>query len=157
MSNPVSIVNVEDIAWKEDSHGEHYVSAARRLSGKMALGVRVERIPPGKLSCPYHYHLKEDEFFLVLSGKAMLRHGEETVEVREGDAISCPHGEDGAHQLYNHTDESFEMLSVGRNQGSEVCFYPDSGKWMIGDLKQVGTFTETDYWHGEPDPPLMKR
>jgi|GEM_PF-3967244 len=32
----------------------------------------------------------------------MLRYGDTTVEVKEGDAISFPQGEQVAHQFYNH-------------------------------------------------------
>jgi uncharacterized cupin superfamily protein len=157
MSEPVSVVNIEQVAWERESYTEHYASASRRLSGRMALGVRLERLSPGKVSCPYHYHLKEDEFFLVVRGKALLRTPEGTREVTQGDAISCPHGELGAHQLYNHGTEDVEFLAVGQNQPDEVCHYPDSGKWMVRAIKKVGLFSETEYWHAEPDPPLVTR
>ena len=87
----------------------------------------------------------------------MLRLPDETREVKQGDAISCPHGEESAHQFYNHTDEDVEILMVSQNRPDEVCFYPDSGKWLIRDLGMHGRFTKTEYFDGEPDPPLIKR
>lgn len=157
MDSTVRVVNVTDVPWREVSHGEHFASASRRLTRGMKLGASIDRLEPGKVSSPFHYHLKEDEFFLVLRGRVMLRHGAETVEVREGDAISCPRGEGGAHQFFNHGDEPAEILMVSQNRDDEVCFYPDSGKWLVRDLGKVGRFEETDYWDGEPEPPLITR
>jgi uncharacterized cupin superfamily protein len=152
----VQIVKTEDVPWQELTHGEHFASVSRPLSRGMLLGANIERIGPGKVSCPLHCHLREDEFFLVLRGSATLRTSTGTIEVREGDAISCPAGERSAHQFYNHTQEPTDILMVGRNGPDDACFYPDSGKWMIRALKKVGRFTETDYMDGEPDPPIVK-
>jgi uncharacterized cupin superfamily protein len=153
----IRIVKTEDVPWDTFTHGEHFASASRGLTGGMPLGANIERLAPGKVSCPLHYHLREDEFFLVLRGRAMLRTTTGTIEVREGDAISCPAGEGSAHQFFNHTDEPTDILMVGRNSPDDACYYPDSGKWMIRALKKIGRVTETDYMDGEPDPPIVKR
>jgi hypothetical protein len=38
------------------------------------------------------------------------------------------HGERIAHQFYNHTDETVDILMVSENLPYEVCYYPDSDK-----------------------------
>ncbi|MBC8121955.1 MAG: cupin domain-containing protein [Gemmatimonadaceae bacterium] len=161
MSDIPNIVNLNQLEWTEKTYSEHYSSLSKRLSPSMSqekghIGVVVERLQPGKSSCPFHFHLHEDEFFLVLKGRAMLRLGEQTVEVQEGDAISCPRGERIAHQLYNHTDEDTDILMVGENLPHEVCYYPDSDKWMSCSIGMVGKFQATDYWADEPDPPTIR-
>lgn len=157
MSGSVSVVRGDDVPWEEAAHGGGFASRSRGLSRGMQLGANVERLAPGKASAPFHFHLKADEFFLVLRGRALLRHAGGTVEVIAGDAISCPRGADGAHQFFNHTEEPADILMVGENRADEICGYPDSGKWRIRELGAVGRLTETDYWDGEPDPPLVAR
>lgn len=87
---------------------------------------------------------------------ALLRYGDRTIEVKEGDVISFPHGERIAHQFYNHTDEPVDILMVGENLPYEACYYPDSDKWLSRSMGKVGKFESTDYWADEPDPPVIK-
>ena len=156
-TSSVSIVNAHDVAWETYVGTEHVQSIYSVLSKDMVLGVNIERIDPGKVSCPYHWHLRGDEFFLVLEGRAMLRHADGVTEVKKGDAISCPAGEAGVHQFYNPFDEPAQILMVGKNEPDDVCGYPDSGKVMIRGIKKVGRLSETEYMDGEPDPPIIKR
>ena len=162
MSNHPNIINMNNLDWKEEHYSEHYTGWSKRLSSPAMdckqghIGVRVERLRPKSLSCPFHYHIHEDEFCLILKGKAMLRYGDKTIEVSEGDAISFPRGERVAHQFYNHTDETMDILMVGENLPYEVCYYPDSDKWLSRSIHKVGKFESTDYWTDEPDPPVLK-
>lgn len=156
-----NVVNIHDLEWQEMKFKEHYSGFSKQLTTNMPrenghIGVRLGRLSPGSLSCPFHYHLHGDEFFLVMKGKVMLRYGDETQELTEGDAVSCPRGTGIAHQFYNHTDEDVEMLIVGENVPHEVCHYPDSDKWMSRAAQRVGKFVATDYWADEPEPPVMK-
>lgn len=161
MSDIPNIFNMNELEWKEEHYSENYTGWSKRLSPSMDrkkghIGVVVERLKPKSLSCPFHYHVCEDEFCPILNGKAMLRYGDRTVEVREGDAISFPRGERIAHQFYNHTDEMVDILMVGENLSHEVCYFPDSDKWLSRAIGKVGKFEGTDYWTDEPDPPVMK-
>lgn len=156
MKSTVRIVKSEEQPWEDSVHDEHHAGRYRVLSKGMKLGVNVEWIGPGKVTCPFHWHMKEDEFFLVLKGKAMMRTDDGNIEVVEGDAISCPAGEGSAHQFWNHTDEPTQLMMVGANRPDEVCYDPDSDKWLIRDLKLHGRVTKTDYWDGEQSPPKIK-
>jgi uncharacterized cupin superfamily protein len=49
-----------------------------------------------------------------------------------------------------------DILMVGENLPHEVCYYPDSDKWLSRLIGKVGKFEGTDYWADEPDPPAMK-
>ena len=163
MSSHDWIANEADLEWVPwGGDNPHYGGWVKRLSVGMAreaehIGVKLERIPPGKLSCVFHYHVVEDEFFMVLKGRAMLRMGDERIEVKAGDAISCPRGTRVAHQFYNHTDEDMEMLVVGENRANEICHYPDSNKWAVRGARLMGKFEPTDYFTDEPDPPILTR
>jgi uncharacterized cupin superfamily protein len=161
MTDTPKIVNMNDIEWQEAHYSEHYTGWSKRLTPAMErkqghLGVVVERLKPKSLSCPFHYHVHEDEFCLILEGKALLRYGEQTIEVKAGDAISFPRGERIAHQFYNHTDEMVDILMMGENLPYETCYYPDSDKWLSRAIGKVGKFESTDYWTDEPVPPVMK-
>lgn len=161
MSDSPHIVNVNNLEWQEEHYSEHYSGWSKRLSPSMDrkqghIGIVVERLKPKTLSCPFHYHVHEDEFCFILKGKVLLRYGDTTTEVNEGDAISFPRGERVAHQFYNHTDEVVEILMVGENLPYEVCYYPDSDKWLSRSIGNIGKFAGTDYWADEPNPPVMK-
>lgn len=162
MSDTPKIVNMNELEWKESYSSEHYSGWSKRLTPSMSqeeghLGVVVERLKPKTLAYPFHYHVHEDEFCLILRGKALLRYGDTTVEVKEGDAISFPRGERIAHQFYNHTEDTVDILMLGENLLHEVCYYPDSDKWMSLSIDGVGKFEKTDYWTDEPELPVMKQ
>ncbi|MEO0533889.1 MAG: cupin domain-containing protein [Cyanobacteria bacterium P01_A01_bin.123] len=161
MADRLNIVNMDELEWTAENYSENYTGWSKRLTPSMNrkqghIGVMVERLKPKTLSCPFHYHVHEDEFCLILKGKAMLRYGDKIVEVTKGDAISFPRGERIAHQFYNHTDEMVDILMVGENLPYEVCYYPDSDKWLSRSIGQIGKFENTDYWTDEPDIPVMK-
>ncbi|WP_228052444.1 cupin domain-containing protein [Nodosilinea sp. LEGE 07298] len=162
MPDTPKIVNMNELEWKEAHHSEHYTGWSKRLTPSMNsrqghIGVVVERLKPQSLSCPFHYHVHEDEFCLILKGKALLRYGKTTVEVNEGDAISFPRGERMAHQFYNHTNETVDILMMGENLPYDACYYPDSDKWLSRSIPGVGKFEATDYWADEPEIPIMKQ
>lgn len=125
----------------------------RALGG--SLGVVQNTLRSGHVGCPFHWHLREDEVFFVLSGRGLLRYGEETREVRAGDCISCPAGTRVAHQLANPFEEDFVYLAIGHRDPNEVCGYPDNGKVMVRALQTVGRLDALDYMEGEPDPPRI--
>jgi len=55
------------------------------------IGVVIERLCPKSLSCPFHYHVHEDEFCLNL-GQGMLRQVTISRWKWEGDAIFRANG-----------------------------------------------------------------
>jgi uncharacterized cupin superfamily protein len=61
-------------------------------------------VPPGRTMCPFHYHQREVETFFVMSGRGVLRYGEKTRVLTEGDCLCCPAGTGVAHQIANPFD-----------------------------------------------------
>jgi uncharacterized cupin superfamily protein len=89
-------------------------------------------LDPGKYSYPYHFHRNPEELFVILLGKAILRKfNNKFVEIAENDILFFEMGQEGAHQLYNHTDKPCIYLDLRTINGVDICEYPDSGKIMI--------------------------
>lgn len=153
------VTHAED-APEEGGGAAPWASRWRMLTPHMeAMGGRLNvvqnTLPPGSAGCPFHWHLREDEVFFVLSGRGVLRYGERVGEIRAGDCISCPAGTQVAHQIANPFDEDLVYLAIGPHDPHEVCGYPDNGKVMVRAVKTVGRLEPRDYLDGEPDPPKI--
>lgn len=156
---PPMIVNVDELPENERVMGP-YGAASQCLTPSMrarggSLGINRMRLQKGQTTCPFHYHLREDEAFFVLSGRGVLRYGEELREIRAGDCISCPAGTAVAHQIANVHDEELVYLAIGAFDAHEVCVYPDTEKVMVRGIKQRGRVSAMDYFEEEPNPPKI--
>lgn len=100
-----------------------------RQVGSERVGASLWELPAGEAAYPYHYHLAEEELLIVLSGRPSLRTPDGWRELEEGEVVSFPVGEPGAHQIVNNTDESVRFLAVS-NQQPDIVIRPDSG--MLG-------------------------
>ena len=110
----------------------------------------VRSLDPGKYSYPYHFHRNAEEIFVILSGKATLRTPEKFVEVSQGDIVFFEIGPEGAHQLYNHTDQPCVFLDIRTAVGLDVCEYPDSGKINILPYQEIyKSEDKVDYYKDE--------
>ena len=108
--------------------GAHYTPvtpALDALGGR--LGANVTRVPPGRAACPFHFHMREDEIFYVLSGRGVLRYGDAFAEIGPGDCVSCPAGTGTGHQIFNPFEHDLVYLAAGLNAPDEVCGYPERG------------------------------
>jgi len=119
------------------------------LSKRHPFDVTLARIPPGKSYCPYHTESAQFEFYLVVSGRGMVRDETGVTEVGPGDAFFFAPGE--AHQTSNNGDEDFVYYVFADNPIGDSCYYPDSKKWAVqpppGNIIIKGS--ETDYFDGE--------
>ena len=136
-----NIVNAQDVPWIElaDPSAPKFAARARRLglpAGCQRLGCTMYEVPPGKRSCPFHYHLANEEAIYILDGEATLRLGDREVAVRAGDYIALPVGPAHPHQLINASAAPVRYLCMSTLQTPEVAIYPDSGK--IGFSTAVG-------------------
>ena len=154
------VVNARDQEEHVHLDGEHWGGSYKVLTpalrgtdgrGMGRLGINETRLPPGRALCPFHYHQREDEVFYVLSGRGVLRYGDELTDIGPGDCISCAAGNGVAHQIANPFDEDLVYLAIGPNDPDEVCVYPDSGKVLVRSLRAVGVLERTAYMHGEAD------
>lgn len=113
----------------------------------------IRELPPGNLSCPYHYHTDEEEVFVVIEGEAQLRQNGKKELISKGDIIFFKSGEAGAHQIYNHSDKPFKYLDLSTNRDYGYCVYPDSKKVNIGNGHIYTEDDQVSYYEGERDLP----
>ncbi len=161
MSPPI-VVNVRDVPEIDHVEGRWggtykvLTPALAELAGpRPRLGVSCSRLTRGQTTCPFHYHLREDEAFFVLSGRGVLRYGDELHDIGPGDCIACPADTRIAHQIANPYDEDLVYLGMGLNDPHEVGVYPDTGKVMVRGLGRIGFLHDTAYLEGEPATPRI--
>ena len=155
---PLRRLNLESAATEPDSTDPPgYRSAMNRFGpsiGAKRLGGSVYDIPPGQSICPYHYEWGDEEWLIVLDGRAGVRHPEGEEELERGDVVCFPPGPEGAHKVTNRTGEPLRVLMVSTLDDVGVAVYPDSDKVGVyppgateGRLFRQGT--AVDYWDGE--------
>lgn len=154
------VVNVDEVEETSCLKGEHWGGYDKVLTPSMRpkggkLGMARSRLPRGRSMCPFHYHQLEDEIFFVLSGRGVLRYGDDVRELRAGDCVSCPAGTKVAHQICNPFEEDLVYLAIGPHEPQEVGVYPDNGKVMIRGLQRVGKLEDLPYLAGEPERPRI--
>jgi len=157
---PCHVVNLAEVDEVDCRSGEHWGGFDRQLTPSMRpkggrLGVHQARLPKGRTMCPFHYHEREDEVFFILSGRGVLRYGEDVRELRAGDCVSCPAGTKTAHQIGNPFDDDLVYLAIGPHDPHEVCVYPDSNKIMVRSQRYNGFLENKSYTEGEPIPPKI--
>ena len=156
------IRNFNDVKMETSARAPHYDGAcgARLARGTAALklGASVDILPPGKRGCPYHFHYEDEEMFIVLEGEGTLRVAGEMLPIREGDIMFIPPGPEYPHQILNTSDKPLKFLSVSTMAQTEICEYPDSGKYLaysktggplLGDGRMHRLKDDLDYWDGE--------
>lgn len=121
-----------------------------RAIGADRLGYGLLHLAPGESYCPYHWHTREEELYVVMSGTPTVRTPTGTFELRPGDCVAFAVGARGAHRLCNDGSDDALVLAVANTDRGDVCYYPDSGKLLV---ESIGTLVrETpplDYYEGE--------
>jgi uncharacterized cupin superfamily protein len=150
------IRNPRDAALVRERRDPLYETRCVRLSTGTAahkLGGGFDVVPPGKRSCPYHFHHNQEELFIVLRGRGALRVDGEMLAIEAGDVIFIPPGREFAHQIVNDSDAPLEYLSFSTQEIVDVIEYPDSRKLLArapGVRHSARADGAVDYWEGEP-------
>jgi uncharacterized cupin superfamily protein len=155
--------NLNDPHFDEQRDQEGFTARRARIGyqlGAERLGVSLWELPPGEAAYPYHFHLGEEELLIVLAGAPALRTPEGWSELAEGDVVSFPRGEDGAHQLVNRTDATVRFLAISTNGDPDLVVCPDAGKLGAAErLPRGGGLRKwfriedaVDYYDGERPP-----
>ena len=144
---------IESVPWQEFSRGGRFGSRYRALGefgGCSHVGVAIEELPPGKQSCPAHFHMLEEEQMWILDGRATLRLGEKTYQVSAGDYVVFPAGQKAGHCLINTSDAVCRFLIIGERNPNDVMVYPDSDKVRVRALDEnYRRSARMAYWDGE--------
>lgn len=155
------IRNFNEASLEHQVRAPLYESLAARLGTGTAaskLGASVDTVPPGKRSCPYHFHHAQEEMFVVLDGSGTLRVAGEMLPIRAGDVVFIPPGPQYPHQIINTSEQALKYLSISTRESPEICEYPDSDKYLATASTTDGapafsavqrTNTSVDYWDGE--------
>ena len=146
MSEPLQ-VKVSDVTRSHQSEHTGYEYYIRELVPKGSAeqcAVSLYEIPPGKSAFPYHYHMKNEESFYIISGKGILKTPLGERPVSAGDFLFFPANEKGAHKLTNASEtELLIYLDFDTYNNIDVAFYPDSGKIGVWG-KNIGQLYKTD-------------
>jgi uncharacterized cupin superfamily protein len=132
------------------------------LAGAERLGASLYELPPGQTAFPYHAHLANEELLIVLRGSPSLRTPRGSRMLAEGEVVSFPVGDRGAHQVTNRSAESVRFLIVSEMRAPDIVLYPDSEKVGArgsapgsngGGLRMnFRARSAVDYWDGESPP-----
>ena len=168
------IVTLADLTLRSFEHGAVYKgrdAPFAAMLGLKGLGIRYNEVPAGKSMCPFHNHHVEDELFIVLEGEGTYRFGADSFSFKAGDVLGAPAGgHETAHQIINTGGSTLRYLGLSTVAATEVCEYPDSGKFQVNSLaasgqpavhpylaegfqlRQNGRVGEHNlyYWDGEP-------
>jgi uncharacterized cupin superfamily protein len=122
--------------------------------GARQTGATAYDLPPGQSVCPYHYEYGEEEWALVLTGRASVRTPEGTETLEPLEMVFFPAGPDGAHQIRNDTDEPVRVLMWSTVLTPTATAYPDSDKVAIwtgikAEDLIVRRSSGVDYFDGE--------
>ena len=146
----IEVVNLLDVAAGEEIDRDGFRSrlvSIGPLLGAELLGCSVYDVPPGERLWPYHYHLGNEEWLVVVKGRPTLRVPAGERELAPDDVVAFPEGEDGAHTLVNRTDED-ARVAIFSTLRSGNSVYPDSGK-VSANRRVYQTEDAVDYWDGE--------
>lgn len=154
----MKVVNLYTDEWDDDSgwaKPEQYEKKWRGLGSKLGaehMGGSLYELPPGAKTFPYHWHHGTEELVIVLDGRPTLRTPGGERELVRGDVVSFPTGAEGAHQLWNASDEPARIAILSTVVDYEIVHYPDSDKvgMRAEDFRLiVRPEAGLDYWEGE--------
>lgn len=115
--------------------------------------VSIYEIPPLKSAYPYHYHLKNEETFYIISGEGILKTPDGEKQVSAGDLLFFPASSEGAHKLTNTSStEKLVYIDFDVIHDIDVTVYPDSDKigvWGKNVNKVYHLGESVDYYDGE--------
>jgi uncharacterized cupin superfamily protein len=94
-------------------------------AGLTQFGVNLVTLQACALASLRHWHLKEDEFAIVLSGDLILVEDEGETQMRAGDCAAWKAGVANGHHFINRSDQPAQFLVVGTKSSDEVATYSD--------------------------------
>ena len=158
-------VHIDNVPWFEwTSPTGKFAGAGRQVSealggianatianGGHPFDLEMGKLAPGKTGCPFHNHSAQWECYTILRGTGMMRHGEQSRELKAGDVALHPPG--SSHQLINTGDTDLLFYLVADNPLTEFCYYPDSNKWGMFPSGIILQGNEVNYDLGEDDSP----
>ena len=104
----MDVKNLDDVpAFTTKDGSEIRELLAHRNSAIRNQSLAEARVPVGG-STLEHYHAKTEEIYYITAGAGRMRIGNETRDVKPGDAIAIPPG--SRHKIWNTGDETLQLL-----------------------------------------------
>ena len=118
-------INLKDVPvehqqwhWQDNTYERHrqHISVAlgNTKDNPHPFDVELTRVPPGARPCPVHVHSHQWEFFIIVSGKAIVQREGETVEAVVGDCLMQPAGT--RHRIRNSSETEDLVFYVIANE-----------------------------------------
>lgn len=153
---PSNIVNVDSL--EPDAEGDRIVGST---AGAKQAGLHHRTLQPGKASVPAHCHSGEEEFFVMLTGTAVLElipgprlsmEGAETErhELHPGHVVARPPGSRISHYIVGG-DEGGTMLVYGTKDPNDIAYYPKSNKINFRGVGLIARLDALEYADGETE------
>lgn len=144
-------------AYPEPYAGQMAGRSSRRLgdlAGLTQFGVNIVYLEPGAVASLRHWHLKEDEFAMVLSGELVLSEDTGETIMHPGDCAAWKAGVPVGHRFVNRAKEPASFLVVGSKAPDEVATYTevDMKLFIEGDRARA-TYHDGSDWAGPRDLP----
>jgi uncharacterized cupin superfamily protein len=145
-------------AYPEPYAGQMSGRSSHRLAkdaGLTQFAVNIVYLEPGAPASLRHWHLKEDEFAMVLTGELVLIEDDGETMMRPCDCAAWKAGEPNAHHFVNRTDQPASFLVVGTSHPEEVVTYGDVDMKIHVQRPGPSRFTHHDGsdWAGPRDLP----
>lgn len=151
-----NISNIDNVP-KEYIHDSDFQTKLKTVLIGDAIGcekiyVNIDYVKPGGESVKYHSHSQQEEFFLIMSGKGILRLNGEEILINTGDVISKPAGKNIAHQFINNSSEILQILDIGTREKDDIITYPDENVILVKNKNLVFNIGENiKSWSSEPN------
>lgn len=119
------------------------------LAGLTQFGVNIVTLEPGAVASLRHWHLREDEFAMVLEGDLILVEDEGETPMAPGDCAAWKAGVANGHRFVNRSDRPARFLIVGTKAPEEVATYSDVDMQIhIAGGKARFTYRDGSDWTG---------
>jgi uncharacterized cupin superfamily protein len=112
--------------------GEMSVARLAEQAGAEHLGMSLYELGPGQ-GMVFHYHLQREELLVVLTGRLALRTASGWRELPEGEVVSFPSGEYGAHGFENRSSEIVRVIMFSEQNAPDITVYPDTNEVGVFD------------------------
>ncbi len=122
------------------------------LAGLTQFGVNIVTLAPGAVASLRHWHLREDEFAMVLGGVLVLVEEDGEVEMRAGACAAWKAGVPNGHRFINRSTVPARFLVVGTRVDEDICTYADVDmKVHISGAGNRFTYHDGSDWAGPRD------
>jgi uncharacterized cupin superfamily protein len=101
-------------------------------AGATRLAANLYELDPGTVVSPLHFHHRNEELLLVLSGAPSIRRGGGVIEdLAAGAVVSFPVGQSGEHQILNRSGYPARVLVCATDDKPEIAEQTEANQLAI--------------------------